>query len=79
MSRKNPVVPEAKQALESFKLETAKEIGVDISAKQDMGNFTSKEIGAMAKSGRLGGRMVRKMAKQAEETVINKNTINVNS
>lgn len=79
MSRKKPVVPEAKQALERFKLETAQEIGVDVSAKPDMGNFTSKEIGAMAKTGRLGGRMVRKMAEQAEETLVNKNTNNVNS
>lgn len=73
MAKKNKVAPEAKRALERLKIETAGEIGIDTTTKPDMGDFTSKQIGSMAKSGRLGGRMVNKMVKNAEKSLANKN------
>lgn len=73
VTHKKPVVPEAKKALEMFKMETAKEIGIDTNHDIDMGNVTSDQIGMMAKSGKLGGRMTRKMVQQAEQSLTNKN------
>lgn len=73
MTHKKPVVPEAKKALEIFKMETAKEIGIDVNHDINMGNVTSNQIGMMAKSGKLGGKMTRKMVQQAEQSLANKN------
>lgn len=69
--KKNKVAPEAKRAIERLKIETARELGVDSSNKTDMGDFTSKEIGAMARTGRLGGTMTKKMVQSAEQSLIN--------
>ncbi|MDR5658705.1 alpha/beta-type small acid-soluble spore protein [Serpentinicella sp. ANB-PHB4] len=53
-NRKNPVVPEAKQALNSFKMEIAKELGLE--------NETP--------AGYVGGQMVKKMVEEAEKSLI---------
>ena len=57
-----PVVPEAKEALNKFKMECANEVGV--SYKQGYnGNLTSKEAGS------IGGQMVKKMIQAYENSM----------
>ena len=53
-------VPEAKSAMNKFKMEVAKEIGVDLKGGYN-GDLTS------AQSGSIGGEMVRQMIKRQEE------------
>ena len=47
-------VPEAKEAMNQFKMQAASEVGVDLS-KGYNGNLTSREAGS------VGGQMVKKM------------------
>ena len=54
------VVPEAKAALDKFKMEAASEVGVNLTNGYN-GNLTSKEAGS------VGGQMVKKMIKAYEE------------
>ena len=49
-----PVVPEAKEALNKFKMEAANEVGVNLKDGYN-GHLTSKEAGS------VGGQMVKKM------------------
>lgn len=60
MASKKNVVPEAREALNKFKMETANEVGVNLKQGYN-GNLTSKEAGS------IGGQMVKKMI-QAYET-----------
>ena len=53
-------VPEAKEALDRFKMEVAGELGVPLSEGYN-GNLTS------AQNGSVGGEMVRQMIKRQEE------------
>lgn len=53
INNKKPVVPEARQALESFKEEVAKELGLE--------NET--------RAGYVGGHMVKKLVEQAEHSL----------
>lgn len=53
-------VPEAKSAMNKFKMEVAKEIGVDLKDGYN-GDLTSVQ------SGSIGGEMVRQMIKRQEE------------
>ncbi len=53
-------VPESKSAMNKFKMEVAKEIGVDLKDGYN-GDLTS------AQSGSIGGEMVRQMIKRQEE------------
>ena len=53
-------VPEAKDAMNKFKMEVAKEIGVNLKDGYN-GDLTS------AQSGSIGGEMVRQMIKRQEE------------
>lgn len=53
-------VPEAKSAMNKFKMEVAKEIGVNLKEGYN-GDLTS------AQSGSIGGEMVRQMIKKQEE------------
>ena len=53
-------VPEAKSAMNKFKMEVAKEIGVDLKDGYNR-HLTS------AQSGSIGGEMVRQMIKRQEE------------
>lgn len=55
------LVPEAKEALTRFKLETAKELGIELSDYN--GHLTSKECGS------VGGEMVRKMVENYEKSL----------
>lgn len=56
-------VPQAKEALNRFKMEVASEIGVPLTQGGYNGNLTS------AQNGSVGGEMVRKMIKRQEETM----------
>jgi len=66
MSSRNRVeVPEAKDAMNRFKMEVASEIGVPLTNGYN-GNLTS------AQNGSVGGEMVRKMIKRQEESMAGK-------
>lgn len=58
MSNKS-MVPEAKEAMNKFKMEAANEVGVNLKDGYN-GNLTSKEAGS------VGGQMVKKMIEQYE-------------
>lgn len=53
-------VPQAKDAMDRFKMEVASELGVDLK-KGYNGDITAKEAGS------VGGEMVRKMIKKQEQ------------
>jgi len=53
------VVPEAKQGMNQFKMETARELGVNLTEGYN-GNLTSRENGS------VGGFMVKKMVESYE-------------
>ena len=55
-----PVVPEAKEALNKFKIEAANEVGVNLKDGYN-GHLTSKEAGS------VGGQMVKKMIESYEK------------
>ena len=54
------VVPEAREALNKFKYEVASEVGVTLKDGYN-GNISARD------AGKIGGQMVRKLIKQAEE------------
>lgn len=61
MARNNKlVVPEAREALNRFKMESAREVGVNLKDGYN-GDLTAREAGA------VGGNMVKKMIKAYEE------------
>ncbi|RMC99538.1 alpha/beta-type small acid-soluble spore protein [Clostridium autoethanogenum] len=60
-SRGNRVlVPQAKEALNKFKMESAREVGVDLKDGYN-GDLTSREAGS------VGGNMVKKMIQAYEQ------------
>ncbi|WOC31339.1 MULTISPECIES: alpha/beta-type small acid-soluble spore protein [Caproicibacterium] len=56
------VVPEAREALDKFKMEAASEVGVNLKQGYN-GDLTSREAGS------VGGQMVKKMIKSYEESM----------
>ena len=56
---KKSVVPEAREALNRFKMEAASEVGVNLKQCYN-GDLTSKQAGS------VGGQMVKKMIEQYE-------------
>mgnify|MGYP002803225738 CR=1 FL=1 len=56
------VVPEARAALDKFKMEAANEVGVNLKEGYN-GDLTSKEAGS------IGGQMVKKMITSYEENM----------
>ncbi|OFI06532.1 small, acid-soluble spore protein C2 [Clostridium acetireducens DSM 10703] len=56
------VVPEAKEALNKFKMETAREVGVNLKEGYN-GDLTSRD------AGRVGGNMVKKMVEAYEKSM----------
>ena len=64
-SRNRVEVPEAKEALNRFKMECASELGVPFTNGYN-GNLTSYQNGS------VGGQMVRKMIKAQEEQMAGK-------
>ena len=61
MSNKN-VVPEAKDALNKFKMQAASEVGVNLKNGYN-GDLTSKQAGS------VGGQMVKKMVESYENSM----------
>ena len=62
MSKNSIVVPEAKEALERFKMEAAQEVGVNLKQGYN-GDLTSKQAGS------VGGQMVKKMIESYENSL----------
>ncbi len=65
MSNKN-VVPEAKEALNKFKMQAASEVGVNLKNGYN-GDLTAKQAGS------VGGQMVKKMIESYENSIKNTN------
>ena len=65
MASNKSLVPEAKAALDQFKMEAANEVGVTLSQGYN-GNLTSKQAGS------IGGQMVKKMVEKYENEIKNK-------
>ena len=57
-----PVIPEAKEAMNKFKMEAAREVGVDLKDGYN-GHLTSREAGS------VGGQMVKKMIESYEKSL----------
>ncbi len=65
MSRNNKtMVPEAKQAMDKFKMEAAGEVGVNLQQGYN-GDLTSREAGS------VGGQMVKNMIRSYEQSLAN--------
>ena len=62
MSKSSKEVPQAREALDRFKMEVANEIGVPLKQGYN-GDLTS------AQNGSVGGEMVRKMIQRQEEAM----------
>ena len=59
-SSNNPVVPQAREALDKFKMEAAREVGVNLKQGYN-GDLTSREA--------VGGQMVKKMIEAYENSM----------
>jgi len=62
MARNQSLVPEAKEALNKFKMEAASEVGVNLKQGYN-GDLTSKQAGS------VGGQMVKKMIQSYENNM----------
>lgn len=62
MNASKKVVPEAKGALDKFKMEVANEVGVNLKEGYN-GDLTAKQAGS------IGGRMVKKMVEAYENSI----------
>ncbi len=63
-NRNKTMVPEAKAAMNRFKMEAANEVGVQLKEGYN-GELTSRQAGS------IGGQMVKKMIKKYEEDLAN--------
>jgi hypothetical protein len=61
-SRNQKLVPEAKEALNKFKMEAANEVGVNLKNGYN-GDLTSRQAGS------VGGQMVKKMIESYEKSM----------
>ena len=61
-SSNKSVVPEAREALDKFKMEAASEVGVNLKQGYN-GDLTSKQAGS------IGGQMVKKMIESYENSM----------
>lgn len=64
MSRNKNLVPQAKSAMNKFKMEAANEVGVNLNQGYN-GDLTSKQAGS------IGGQMVKKMIQSYEQSLAN--------
>ena len=62
MNSNKKLVPEAKAALDKFKMEAASEVGVNLKQGYN-GDLTSKQAGS------VGGQMVKKMVEAYENSI----------
>ena len=65
MASNKTLVPEAKEALERFKMEAANEVGVNLKQGYN-GDITAKQAGS------VGGQMVKKMIQSYENSLAGK-------
>ena len=63
-SNNSVVVPEARAAMDKFKMEAANEVGVQLKEGYN-GDITSRQAGS------IGGQMVKKMIQKAEQDLAN--------
>ena len=61
MARNSIIVPEAREAMERFKMESANEVGVNLKQGYN-GDLTSRQAGS------VGGQMVKKMIESYERS-----------
>ena len=64
MASNKTLVPEAKAALDKFKMEAASEVGVNLNQGYN-GDLTSRQAGS------VGGQMVKKMIEKYENEIKN--------
>ena len=64
-SSNNLVVPQAREAMNKFKMEAASEVGVPLKEGYN-GDLTSRQAGS------IGGQMVKKMIESYENNLANK-------
>ncbi len=62
MASNKTLVPEAKEALERFKMEAASEVGVNLTQGYN-GDLTARQAGS------VGGQMVKKMIESYENSI----------
>lgn len=62
MASNKKLVPEAKEALNKFKMEAASEVGVNLNQGYN-GDLTSRQAGS------IGGQMVKKMVESYENSI----------
>lgn len=62
MASNKTLVPQAKEALEKFKMEAASEVGVNLTQGYN-GDLTAKQAGS------VGGQMVKKMIEAYENSI----------
>jgi len=62
MASNKTLVPEAKQALDQFKMQAASEVGVTLNQGYN-GDLTSRQAGS------IGGQMVKKMIEKYENDI----------
>lgn len=62
MARNNIIVPQAKEAMDKFKMEAASQVGVNLKQGYN-GDLTSREAGS------VGGQMVKQMIEAYENSV----------
>ena len=62
MASNKALVPEAKKALEQFKMQAASEVGVNLNQGYN-GDLTSRQAGS------IGGQMVKKMVEKYENEI----------
>ena len=67
MASNKTLIPEAKEALNKFKMQAASEVGVNLKNGYN-GDLTSKQAGS------VGGQMVKKMVESYENSIKNNNT-----
>ena len=65
MASNKTLVPEAKEALERFKMEAANEVGVNLKQGYN-GDITARQAGS------VGGQMVKKMIQSYENSLAGK-------
>ena len=64
MASNKKLVPEAKEALNKFKMQAASEVGVNLNQGYN-GDLTAKQAGS------IGGQMVKKMVESYENSIKN--------
>jgi small acid-soluble spore protein D (minor alpha/beta-type SASP) len=65
MASNKITVPEAKAAMDKFKMQAASEVGVTLNQNGYNGELTSKQAGS------IGGQMVKKMIESYENSIKN--------